>query len=334
MRLRGHEGAEKRAVKGAVKGEVHVVPAGASGTRLDKWLADAARLGSRARALEALTRGQVFLDEREVGVGDAGRRLAGGERVRLWLDRPGSARRRGPRRVRDLDILFEDGDVLVLAKPAGVLTVPLPAQPDAVTLAHLVAAYWRSHGKREALAVHRLDRDTSGLVVFARTPHAQAALRAQFASRTPEREYLAVVHGQPTPEAGTWRTWLRWDPAALVQRVVRPRARGAREAVADYRVVETFGSTSLLAVRLGSGRQHQIRVQAWQAGHPLVGERIYTGPPAPAPAVAIEFPRQALHGLRLAFDHPRTGERLAFEWPPPDDFRGLVARLRRTRPAR
>jgi len=316
----------------AAKGDVHVVPEAAAGTRLDKWLADAARLGSRARALKALTRGQVFLDDQEIGARDASRRLLGGERVRLWVDRPGSARRRGPRRVRDLEILFEDGDVLVLAKPAGILTVPLPAQPDALSLAHLVAAYWRSHGKREALAVHRLDRDTSGIVVFARTPRAQAALRAQFASRTPEREYLAVVHGHPAPDAGTWRTWLRWDPRALVQRVALPRARGAQEAIADYRVVETFASAALLAVRLASGRQHQIRVQAWQAGHPLVGERIYTGPPAPEPATTIEFPRQALHGLRLAFDHPRTGERLTFEWAPPADLRGLIERLRRARP--
>jgi 23S rRNA pseudouridine1911/1915/1917 synthase len=218
--------------------------------------------------------------------------------------------------------------VLVLAKPAGILTVPLAAQPDAVSLADLVAAYWRSHGKREALAVHRLDRDTSGLVVFARTSRAQAALRAQFASRTPEREYLAIVHGHPVPPAGTWRSWLRWDARALVQRVVGPRARGAREAVAHYRTLETFASTALLAVRLESGRQHQIRVQAWQAGHPLLGERIYVGPPAPEPAVRIDFPRQALHGLRLAFDHPGTGERLRFEWPLPADLRGLIERLR------
>lgn len=313
---------------GTSKGRVYVVPAAASGMRLDKWLADAARLGSRAAALDALARGRVFLDDTELGTADAGRRLAGGERVRLWVDRPGSARRRGARRVHGLDILFEDGDVLVLAKPAGILTVPLPAQPDAVSLSDLVAAYWRSHGKREALAVHRLDRDTSGIVVFARTSRAQAALRAQFASRTPEREYIALVHGHPVPAAGTWRGWLRWDPHTLVQRVARPRARGAREAVAHYRVIETFASAALLAVRLESGRQHQIRVQAWQAGHPLLGERIYIGPPAPRPAATIDVPRQALHGLRLAFDHPRTGERLQFEWPPPADLRGLIERLR------
>lgn len=313
---------------GASKGSVYVVPATASGLRLDRWLADAARLGSRAAALDALARGRVFLDDIELGAADAGRRLAGGERIRLWVDRPGSARRRGVRRVHGLDILFEDGDVLVLAKPAGILTVPLPAQPGAISLSDLVAAYWRSHGKREALAVHRLDRDTSGVVVFARTSRAQAALRAQLASRTPQREYLAVVHGHPNPAAGTWRSWLRWDARTLVQRIARPRARGAREAVAHYRVLETFESAALLAVRLVSGRQHQIRVQAWQAGHPLLGERIYIGPPAPESTPTVAFPRQALHGLRLAFDHPRTGERLQFEWPPPADLRGLIERLR------
>jgi 23S rRNA pseudouridine1911/1915/1917 synthase len=311
----------------ATGGGETTVAAGAEGCRLDRWLAAPERLGSRRRALDALSRGRVWVDGIEQRPDDAARPLREGQRVRLWMDRPGSATRRGPRRAGPLTILYEDADLLVLSKPAGLLTVPQPGHPEAPSLADLVEAHWRSRGKRPALPVHRLDRDTSGPVVFARTGRAQAHLKDQFASRTPERVYHAVVQGAPEPRAGSWRTWLRWEAATRIQRVVAARTPRSHEAIARYRVLETFGPASLVEVRLVTGRRHQVRAQAWVAGHPLVGERLYVGPPAPAPST-IAFARQALHGVRLAFAHPRTGERLAFDVPPPADFAALVERLR------
>jgi len=288
--------------------------------------------GSRATRVpqkgdRSLERGRVWVDGVEQGPGDGARRLQGGEEVRLWLDRPGSATRQGPRRSGSLDIVFEDRDLLVVAKPAGLLTVPHPEQPEAASLVDVIADYWRSHGRRTPLAVHRLDRDTSGLVVFARTDEAQEALKDQFASRRPERVYLAVVHGTPSPDRAAWRTWLTWDPRARVQRPVEPHHPRGYEAISRYEVQRRFTGASLLQVGLETGKRHQIRVQAWLAGHPLIGERIYTGPPAPAPVRPIEFARQALHGTRLAFVHPRTGIRLAFDLAMPADMHALIGML-------
>jgi 23S rRNA pseudouridine1911/1915/1917 synthase len=298
--------------------------------RLDRWLADAGRLGSRSRASEALLRGRVWVDDVEQTLEDGSRRLAGGESVRLWIDRPGSASRQGPHRSGQLDIVFEDRDLIVIDKPAGLLSVRQPEQPGAPSLDALLEDHWRSHAGMVPRVVHRLDRDTSGLVVFARTGLAQRGLKEQFVQRAPERLYLAVVHGVPTPQEGAWRTWLTWDAQARVQRAARPRAWRAFDASAFYRVVERFagGAAALVEVRLATGKRHQIRVQACLAGHPLVGERMYTGEPAPSPEHVIPFGRQALHARRLAFLHPRSGERLVFEREPPADFAGLLATLR------
>ena len=312
----------------AARGQIEVVGQDAAGERLDKWLAAPSRLGSRRQASEALLRGRVWVDGVEQTVDAGARRLRAGQEVRLWVDRPGSAGRLGPHRAGALDILFEDADLIVVAKPAGLLTVPLAEQPTSPSLADAVEAHWRSHGHREPLAVHRLDRDTSGPVVFARSPQARHALREQFASRTPERIYRAVVYGVPQPAEGTWRTWLSWDPHARVQRPVPAHRARSFEAIGHFAVVERFTETALVEVRLVTGRRHQVRVQAWLAGHPLVGERIYTGPPAPVPPCPVEFGRQALHGRRLGFVHPRTSERLAFDVPPPPDFRALLRQLR------
>ena len=170
-----------------------------AGGRLDKWLAGAERLGSRARALAALERGKVFLNDAEQSAADGGRRLRAGDRIQLWLDRPGSAKRRffSERHVAGLHLLYEDDDLLVAVKPAGLLTVPLPARPDEPSLSEQIARHLRRQGKRRPLVVHRIDRDTTGLVVFAKTPRAQERLREQFARREPERVYLAVVCGRP-----------------------------------------------------------------------------------------------------------------------------------------
>ncbi len=302
------------------------VEPGDAGLRLDKYLAAATRLASRARATRALDRGKIFINDDEVDLADAGRRLAVGDRVRVWMDRPGSARRRADFPLSGgLHIVYEDEVLIVVDKPAGLLAVPLPRRGEAPSVYHALQAHLEP-GRRRPFVVHRIDRDTSGLVVFAKDPRTQQALKAQFIRREPERVYQAVVYGEPTPPSGTWRDHLVWDTGALIQKETHPRDPRASEAECEYRVLERFRAASLIEVRLRTGRQNQIRIQARLRGHTLVGERRYVyGPDVLRP---IAFKRQALHAWRLGFRHP-DGRPLQFEAPPPADFAELVARLRR-----
>jgi len=296
--------------------------------RLDKFLAERQRLGSRRRASVALDRGKVFLNTVEVAPDAASVRLAAGDRIRVWVDRPGSARRRTPTRSGDLRIVFEDDALIVVDKPAGMLAVPLERKRQAPSVFDLLVSRFRSHGKRKPLTVHRIDRDTSGLVVFARQAAAQASLKDQFKRQAVERVYRAVVYGHPDPSSGTWRDRLVWDQRALIQKETHPRDPRGKEAVCRYEVLERFRTSSLIEVRLHTGKRNQIRLQARLRGHTLVGERRYVyGPDQLRP---IEFGRQALHAYRLEFAHPVSGEALRFEAPMPADLTALITRLRRS----
>jgi 23S rRNA pseudouridine1911/1915/1917 synthase len=305
-----------------------IVDAEGAGTRLDKFLAAPERMGSRSRAASALERGKVLINGEDAGPGDAARRLAAGDVVRLWMDRPGSSKpRRRPMEFGDLRILYEDDTIFVLDKPAGVLAVPLERRRDAPSIYDLLKEHLRSRGKRRPFVVHRIDLDTSGLVIFAKDAAAQAHLKAQFQRREPERLYRAVVYGRPEPAEGRWRDHVVWDDTALLQRKADPRDPRAKEAVCTYRVLETFSDASLIEVRLETGKRNQIRLQAGLRGYPLVGERRYVFD-ADRPR-RIDFPRQALHAYRLAFRHPADGRELRFEAPLPPDMTDLLARLHR-----
>jgi 23S rRNA pseudouridine1911/1915/1917 synthase len=174
--------------------------------------------------------------------------------------------------------------------------------------------------------VHRIDRDTSGLVVFAKTTSAQSGLREQFKRHAVERVYRAVVYGHLDPPAGVWRDRLVWDPRSLIQKATHPRDPKGKDAVCRYETLERFSATSLIEVRLETGKRNQIRLQARLRGHTLVGERRYVyGPDELRP---IEFARQALHAFRLEFVHPMTAKTMKFEAPIPGDLAALIARLR------
>ena len=297
-----------------------------SGVRLDKFLAAEDRLGSRSRASTALDRGKIFVNGVEAAAEAGATRLRTGDRVRAWMDRPGSARSRTPVRAGDLRILFEDDAILVLDKPAGLLAVPLERKAGADSVVDQLTTYFRPQGKRKPLVVHRIDRDTSGLVVFAKTTAAQHALREQFKRHTVERVYRAVVYGHPAPASGLWRDRLVWDQKALIQKETHPRDPKGKDAVCRYETLERFASTSLIEVRLETGKRNQIRLQARLRGHTLVGERRYVyGPDELRP---IAFPRQALHAFRLTFTHPGSGKTMRFEAPMPKDLVALVSQLR------
>jgi 23S rRNA pseudouridine1911/1915/1917 synthase len=296
-----------------------------SHSRLDKFLAAPGRLGSRSRALTALERGKVFLNGTEVSAADAARLVAAGDVVRLWVDRPGTARRTAPLAPVDLDIVYEDEALVVVNKPAGLLSVPLERKSDASSVYDQLEESLRSHGKRRPFVVHRIDQDTSGLVVFAKDDRTQTALKGQFRRHEPHREYWAVVYGHPDPAAGTWRDYVVWDTKAMIQKRTHPRDPLGTEAISHYRTLDRFRDASLVEVQLHTGKRNQIRLQARLRGHPLVGEERYvSGVPGP-----IAFTRHALHAYRLAFQHPADGRPLRFEAPLPGDLADLLARLRK-----
>lgn len=302
------------------------------GVRLDKFLAAPARLQSRSKASAALERGKVFVNGVEAGIGESARPLGGDDRVALWMDRPGSARARartGP--VGDLVVAYESERLLVVNKPAGLLSVPLERNPGVPSVYDQLEARFRSHGKRRPFVVHRIDQDTSGLVLFAKDATAAGQLKAQFKRHEPERVYWAIVYGRPEPSPGTWRDYLVWDEKALIQKATHPADPRASEAVSAYRVLQPLGRASLIEVSLHTGRRNQVRIQARLRGHTLVGERRYVyGPEALRP---IAFPRHALHAYRLSFRDPDDDHRIDVTAPPPSDFADLLARLKREQTA-
>jgi 23S rRNA pseudouridine1911/1915/1917 synthase len=298
-----------------------------AGVRLDKFLAAPGRIGSRSRVVSALERGRIYVNDAEATLADASSRLAAGVVVAVWMDKPGTARkRRGAFRAGALRILHEDEAFIVLDKPAGLLSVPLDQRDAAPSAFELVEDHLRSHGKKRPLIVHRIDQDTSGLVVFAKDARAQEELKGQFRRREPERIYWAVVYGHPHPGAGTWRDRLVWDERAQIQKATHPRDPNGTDASSDYEVLESFAESSLIEVRLHTGKRNQIRIQARLRGYPLVGERRYTFDSIERRQIV--FARHALHAYRLAFRHPFDGRALRFEAPLPSDFADLLKVLR------
>ena len=220
----------------------------------------------------------------------------------------------------DLDIVFEDGDLLVLNKPPFVLVHPVqPSQTN--TLSHGIAWHYQQQGlSAKVRPVHRIDRDTSGLLVVAKTAFAHQHLDRQLRERELKREYLALVAGTVTEERGVIDAPIGKDKLNPTLRAVRPQA--GEFALTRYQVVERYAEASLVQVELETGRTHQIRVHMTHLGHPLLGDRQYG-------RVGLELlKRQALHASRLSFAHPTTGETLEFEVPLPSDMASVRDRLR------
>lgn len=294
--------------------------------RLDKFLAARDRLGSRGRVTDALAKGKVFLNGREVSLDKAGLPLTPGDEVGIWMDRPGSARRSRALGDARLHVIYEDDALIVVNKPAGLLAVPLAQRRDAASAYDHLDAHLPPRGRQKLLIVHRIDRDTSGVVVFAKHARAQEQLKEQFRRREPERVYLAVVHGRLQPPEGVWRDYLVWDTDALVQKRAHPKDPRRKEAISHYRVLEELHGASLVEIRLETGKRNQIRIQARLRDHTLVGERLYVHDARLRGDIA--FDRQALHAARLSFRHPVTGRAMTVEAPVPDDFASLLDRLR------
>jgi len=291
------------------------VPEEAAGQRLDRYLASLAEVGSRSAAERLLESESVLLDGRPHG---KSHRLAGGEQLEFKPPELQSAVL-VPESM-DLRIAYEDEHLVVVDKPAGLVVHPAPGHASG-TLVHGLLEHDVAGGDAERPGiVHRLDRDTSGLMVVARSEEAHRRLQALVRKRALERHYVALVVGRPRSRSGRIEAPIGRDRRDPLRRSLDTDT--PREAITHFEVVELLPAHALLDVRLETGRTHQIRVHLAAIDLPVAGDPVYGRPRE------LELARQFLHAARLAFEHPFTGERVEVESPLPED---LVAGLERAR---
>lgn len=299
------------------------VPDEAAGVRLDRFLAAHLSL-PRNQVQQWIRAGRVLIDDEPA---KASHHLAGGETL-LWEPLVRDTAEGMTAESGELSILFEDGDVVVLDKPAG-LTVHPGAGRAVGTLAHRLLSRYpemgRVGGEGRPGIVHRLDKDTSGVMVVARTPTAYRHLSRAFAERLVDKRYLAVVYGRPRPPAGTIDEPIARHPRRRKEMSV---VRGGRPASTGYRVLKSEAGISLLEIHLATGRTHQIRVHLKALGHPLVGDPTYgearwKALPRETQKPLRDFARPALHAWKLTFPHPASGRAMRFEAPVPEDLVNL-----------
>jgi len=224
-----------------------------------------------------------------------------------------------------LDIIYEDNDIIVINKPQGMVVHPAPGNPDGTLVNALLHHCERLSGINGVMRpgiVHRIDKDTSGLLVAAKTDAAYKGLAAQIKAHTARRIYLAVTEGVIRDDTGIVDAPIGRHPVDRKRMAVTERGR-TRSAVTEYRVLERFEGHTLIEARLQTGRTHQIRVHMAHIGHPLVGDPVYG-----RKKQKFNLPGQALHAARLILTHPVTGEQMEFTAPPPQSFSGLVEKLR------
>jgi len=291
------------------------VPRAFGGLRLDQALARMFPQYSRNRLQVWLAAGHIRLDGAR---GEARQAVRGGERVELA---PPAAPDAAPRAQRmPLAIVFEDDALIVIDKPAGLVVHPGAGVPDRTLMNGLLAHCPALAGVPRAGIVHRLDKDTSGLLVVAKTVEAQASLVRQLESRSMRRVYLAVVQGDP-PSSGLIDAPVGRDTRARTRMAVTRRG---KDALTRYRVLERYGHAALVECRLESGRTHQIRVHFQHIRHPLVGDNVYRR----GTRHGIAFARQALHAVELSLEHPRSGKTMTWRVEPPANLQKLLKSLR------
>jgi 23S rRNA pseudouridine1911/1915/1917 synthase len=298
------------------------------GERLDKALAEASGL-SRERVKALLGEGRVTLEgavaEQASLKPDAGTAFA--------ITVPAAIPAAAQAQAIPLSIVFEDAHLIVVNKPAGLVVHPAAGNLDG-TLVNALLHHCRGQlsgigGVARPGIVHRIDKDTSGLLVVAKTDAAHEGLARQFADHSIERIYRAVVAGRPVPPAGTVRGNIARSPANRKKMALVADGHG-KHAVTHYKALETLRDSTLVACQLETGRTHQVRVHMASIGHPLLGDPAYGRcPPSLRPVLSrLGFARQALHAAVLGFTHPVTGEPLRFEAVLPADMDKLLVELR------
>ena len=299
--------------------------------RLDAFVSSSVVGLTRSRAKALIEGGFVVINGLSA---KAARSVAAGDRVTVEVPPP-----RPPTALPEeipLDVIYEDGDIIVVAKRAGMVVHPSAGHPGG-TLVNALLAHCGDlsgvGGELRAGIVHRLDRGTSGCIVAAKNDAAHHALAAQFKARTVSKVYLALVFGSMKGESGRFEQPIgrsTGDRKRMSARTAKGRA-----SLTEWRVVERVGrELSWLEIALRTGRTHQIRVHFAEAGHPLVGDDVYGGskrasrlPPGDIRGVVEAFGRPALHAWKLSIDHPKSGKRMEFISPLPEDISGLLAQL-------
>jgi 23S rRNA pseudouridine1911/1915/1917 synthase len=307
-----------------------------AGMRLDLFLVAALPDLSRSRLKALIEAGNVRL--RDTILLDPARKVRTGESIAVRVPPPAAALPEAE--AIELDILYEDDQLIVLNKPAGMVVHPAPGSHSATLvnalLHHCAGSLSGIGGVKRPGIVHRLDKDTSGIMVAAKTDIAHHALSAQFARHTNLRAYLAVCRGVPVPPEGEIAGRIGRSPHD--RKKMAPVQKGGKIALTRYRVIKRFGMVAaLVECRLATGRTHQIRVHMASIGHPLVGDSLYgrkhpprtSSAPAEVKAALAHFPRQALHAWQLGFSHPITHEPLIFQNDLPIDINELISLLER-----
>lgn len=292
---------------------------GSAGVRVDQFIAGRVPELSRARVQALIAAAAMRVDGRAVR---PSHRLRGSELVELEV--PDAQPAAVAAEQLPLSLLYQDRDIVVLDKAAGMVVHPGAGHASGTlvnALLHHVGDLQGIGGAMRPGLVHRLDKDTSGVLVIAKNDRALTALQESFKSREVEKTYLALVYGQP-PAEGTFDTLHGRHPTNRLKFTAKVRT--GKRAVTHFRVTQRFSLGARVEVRLETGRTHQIRVHFAEAGFPLLGDSVY-GTASSKRVGVIE--RQALHALRLAFPHPRTGRVRTFEAPVPDDLELAEVRL-------
>jgi len=299
--------------------------------RLDKALAEATAL-SRARVQALIAQGAVRIDGKAATSASA--KVSAG--AAFAIDLPPAAEPAAQPEAIALDIAYEDAHLLIVNKPAGMVVHPAAGNRDG-TLVNALLHHCKGQlsgigGVARPGIVHRIDKDTSGLLVVAKSDAAHEGLAAQFAQHSVHRRYLAVCAGTPSPVAGTIDSRLGRSDANRKKMAVLPKnsSRG-KHAITHYTLIDRLGPASLIECRLETGRTHQVRVHCASIGHALLGDPLYgSAPRSIKPLLSrLGFARQALHAGQLGFRHPLTGENLIKEAPMPADMQELIDELRR-----
>ena len=291
--------------------------------RLDRWLAQELTHLSRARLQKLIEEGKVQLNgqictakKTTVHPGD-----------RLHLTIPPSQPLDLQAEAIPLDILYEDDSLIIINKPAGLVVHPAPGHASG-TLVNALLSHCPNlagiGGVQRPGIVHRLDKDTTGALVVAKTDLAQQNLQAQLKAKTARREYQGIVYGAPKTESGTINLPIGRHPVDRKKMAVVPLEKGGRQAITHWEVLERLGTYTLLLFRLETGRTHQIRVHSSQMGHPLVGDAVYSR----GRSLGVNLPGQALHAWKLTLFHPVSGEVITAIAPLPGTFQKLLQVLR------
>jgi 23S rRNA pseudouridine1911/1915/1917 synthase len=330
---------------------VFEVAAEARGQRLDQFLAAQLEGVSRSRVQLLIEQGDVLVDgARE----KASQKLRGGERITVTGE-PHPAPLKAVAEAIPLDVIYEDKDLAVVNKPAGMMVHAGSGQNEDArsrgtlvnALLHRFKTLSSTGGELRPGIVHRLDKDTSGLIVVAKNDRAHAALGAMFAGRQMKKTYIALVEGEVKRDKGTINAAVSRDPVRRTRMTTQPNE-NARSAVSHYEVVRRiatrFGKFTLVRVRIETGRTHQIRVHMASLGHPVVGDTLYGGAGQltdqqaanaaqsraarrKAEPERLKLGRNFLHSARLEFAHPVTGKQLELEAPLPEELNGFLRRL-------